>query len=134
MSLLALRKYWKKLRSWCFHHWRWLVLLSAAVALFFLGRKSNKNMFRQAQAALKTHELEKRSIERMQNLEIKKREEARTKYNKALKTIEERYESDMFDLSEAKKKEMQKNLKKVKNNPKAIDNMLMEEFGIREVR
>ena len=134
MSWLAVKKYWNRLRSWCFHHWRWLVLVSAGLGLFLLGRKSNKNIFRQAQASLRTHELEKKSIERSHRIEIKKREKARVKYERAMKTLEERHKSDVFDLSEAKKKEMQKNLKKVKNDPKEIDRILMEEFGIREVK
>ena len=81
MSLLTLRKYWKKLRSWCFHHWRWLVFASGALLLFCLGRRSNKELFRQAKASLKMADLESKAIERKHRTEIKLREKARVKYD-----------------------------------------------------
>ena len=134
MNLLTLQKYWKKLRSWCFHHWRWLVFASGALLLFCLGRRSNKELFRQAKAALKMSELESKAIERSHRTEIKLRDKARVKYEKAMERIEREYEENKAELSEAKKQELKKNLKKVKNNPKEIDKLLFKEFGIREVK
>ena len=134
MSLLTLRKYWKKLRSWCFHHWRWLVFASGALLLFCLGRRSNKELFRQAKASLKMADLESKAIERKHRTEIKLREKARVKYANAMERIEREYEQNKAQLSEAKKEELKKNLKKVKNNPKEIDRLLFKEFGIREVK
>lgn len=134
MSLMALRKSWKKLKSWCFHHWRWLVFVSGALLLFCLGRRSNKDLFRHAQSALKAAELESKAIERKHKTEIKLREKARVKYDKAMEAIEKKHEKNKAELSEAKKKELKKNLKKVKNNPDEIDKLLFEEFGIREAR
>ena len=134
MSLLTLRKYWKKLRSWCFHHWRWLVFASGALLLFCLGRRSNKELFRQAKASLKMADLESKAIERKHRTEIKLREKARVKYDNAMERIEREYENNKAELSEAKKEELKKNLKKVKNNPDEIDRLLFKEFGIREVK
>lgn len=134
MDLLTLQKYWKKLRSWCFHHWRWLVFVSGAILLFCLGRRSNKELFRQAKASLKMSELESKAIERSHRTEIKMRDKARVKYEKAIERIEREYEQNKAELSEAKKKELEKNLKKVKNNPDEIDKLLLKEFGIREVK
>ena len=134
MNPSTLRKYWKKLKSWCFHHWRWLVFVSGAILLFCLGRRSNKELFRQAKASLKMSELESKAIERSHRTEIKMRDKARVKYEKAIERIEREYEQNKAELSEAKKKELEKNLKKVKNNPDEIDKLLLKEFGIREVK
>ena len=79
-------------------------------------------------------ELESKAIERSHRTEIKMRDKARVKYEKAMETIEREYEQNKAELSEAKKKELKKNLKKVKNNPDEIDKILLKEFGIREVK
>jgi len=134
VSLLTLRKYWKKLRSWCFHHWRWVVLASGALLLFCLGRRSNKELFRQAKSALKMADLESKAIERGHRTEIKLREKARVKYDKAMERVEREYEEGKDELAKAKKREFKKNLKKAKNNPDEIDKLLLKEFGIREVK
>ena len=102
--------------------------------LFCLGRRSNKELFRQANAALKMSKLESKAIERSHKTEIKLKEKARVKYERAMERIEREYEENKAELSEARKKELEKNLKKVKNNPKEIDKLLFKEFGIREVK
>ena len=79
-------------------------------------------------------ELESKAIERGHRTEIKMREKARIKYERAMETIEREYEQNKAELSEIKKKELEKNLKKVKNNPEEIDRLLFKEFGIREVK
>ena len=102
--------------------------------LFCLGRKSNKGLFVQAQNALRASKLESKAIERRHRVEVKMREKAKVKYDKAMKAVEKRHEKGKDELSEAKKKEFKKNLKKVKDNPDEIDKLLFEEFGIREVK
>ena len=134
MNLLKAKKYWDKLRTWCFYHWKWLVLISAFVIAFCLGRKSNKKILKRAQGALAAHKLENRAIERAHNVEIKRREKARKKYEAAMVKVEEAHKRRLNDFDEAKKKELQKNLKLAKNNPNEIDKILFEEFGLREVK
>ena len=134
MNLLKAKKYWNKLRSWCFYHWKWLVLISAFIFMFFLGRKSSRKILKQAQNAMEAHKLENRAIERAHNVEIKRREKARKKYEAAMTKVEEAHKRKLKDFDEAKKKELQKNLKLAKNNPTEIDKILFKEFGLREVK
>ena len=111
MTLLKVKKYWDKLRTWCFYHWKWLVLVSAFVVAFCLGRKSNKKILKRAKGALEAQKLESRAIERAHNVEIKRREKARKKYEAAMAKVEEAHERRLKDFDEVKKKELQKNLK-----------------------
>ena len=134
MSLLAAKKYWDKFKVWCYYHWKWLVLIAAFVVMFCLGRKSNKKFLKQAEGALKARELESKAIERAHNLEIKNREKARQKYELAMAKIEEAHKMKREGFNEAKKKELQKNLKLAKNKPNEIDKILFEEFGLKEVK
>ena len=105
-----------------------------ALAILIVTRKRSKNLLRSAKIALKSGERERAVMEEFHKKEVNRREHARKKYDKAMKIIEERHKSKLFDLDEAKKKEMQNNLKKVKNNPDEIDRVLMEQFGIQEVK
>ena len=51
-------------------------------------------------------QLESKAIERSHRTEIKMRDKARVKYEKAMETIEREYEQNKAELSEAKKKEL----------------------------
>tara|TARA_R100001443_G_scaffold99314_1_gene106425 strand:+ start:2288 stop:2533 length:246 start_codon:yes stop_codon:yes gene_type:complete len=79
-------------------------------------------------------DLESKAIERGHRTEIKLREKARVKYDKAMERVEREYEEGKDELAKAKKREFKKNLKKAKNNPDEIDKLLLKEFGIREVK
>lgn len=134
MSLLVAKKYWGKLKVWCYYHWKWLVLILAFVVMFLLGRKSNKGLLKQAEGALKSQKLESAAVERSHRLEIKKREKARKKYESAMERIEKEHSEGQQKLDEAKKKELKKNLKLAKNNPDEIDRILSEQFGLKETK
>jgi len=132
MTALVAKKYWDKLKVWCYYHWKWLVLILAFVTMFLLGRKSNKGLLKQAQGALKSQKLESAAVERSHRLEIKKREKARKKYESAMERIEKEHSEGQQQLDEARKKELKKNLKLAKNNPDEIDKILSDEFGLKE--
>ena len=104
MTALVAKKYWDKLKVWCYYHWKWLVLILAFVTMFLLGRKSNKGLLKQAQGALKSQKLESAAVERSHRLEIKKREKARKKYESAMGRIEKEHSEGQQQLDEAKKK------------------------------
>jgi len=134
VTLLAAKKYWDKLKIWCYYHWKWLVLILAFVVTFCLGRKSNKKLLKQAEGTLKTQKLESKAIERAHKMEIKQREKAHQKYELAMAKIEEAHKMNREGFDEVKKKELQKNLKLAKNKPNEIDKILFEEFGLKEVK
>ena len=134
MTLLAAKKYWDKLRTWCYYHWKWLVLILAFVVAFCFGRKSNKKVLKQAKGALEAQKLESKAIERSHKLEIKQREKARKKYELALSKVEQAHRRKREGFDDAKKKEMRKNLKLAKNKPNEIDKILFEEFGLKEIK
>lgn len=134
MWWLTFKKNFKKTLSWVESHWRWLVFSIGALAVLILTRKKSAHLIRNAKLALKSGQRERNVMEEFHQKEIKRREYARNKYDKAMKIIEERHRSNLFQLDEKKKKEMQNNLKKVKDNPDEIDRVLMEQFGIQEVK
>jgi len=134
VTLLSAKKYWDKFKTWCYYHWKWLVLILAFVVAFCLGRKSNKKILKQAQGALEFQKLESKAIERTHRIEIRQREKARKKYELALSKVEQAHRRKLVGFDAAKKKEMQKNLKLAKNKPNEIDKILFEEFGLKEIK
>ena len=134
MNFLAAKKHWDKFRTWCYYHWKWLVLMLAFVVAFCFGRKSNKKVLKQAKGALEAQKLESKAIERSHKIEIKQREKARKKYELALSKVEQAHRRKREGFDDAKKKEMRKNLKLAKNKPNEIDKILFEEFGLKEIK
>lgn len=134
MTALVAKKYWDKLKVWCYYHWKWLVLILAFLVALLFSKRGNKKLLEQAQGALDSQKLENAAVERSHRLEIKKREKARKKYESAIEKIEKQHSEGQQKLDKARKKELKKNLKLAKNNPDEIDKILSEEFGLKEIK
>ena len=121
---------WAKIKLWCFHNWRILVIVGAIVLAYILGGKKVKALQTQLQMA---RELYKKELDAVENASDKKTEmqaEANIKYKRALeiahKTAME--SDDHIELIRAER--VRRLVEENKDNPDKIDRILAEEFGI----
>ena len=75
---------------------------------------------------------ERDQIENSYQKEIKKREKARTAYDLALKTAEEKKAKSITDLEKKKVEDTKKLIKASKNDPEKLDKILRD-LGIEEI-
>ena len=132
MSWLLIKKWWDIASVWCRQHWRWLVMLAALVIVYLLGKRQNRVELLQAKLALKHYQQEKDAIIKAYETEKKLREQAKQKYDNAMKAVSERYANDFNSINMQKEAEIRKKLKQAKNNPSEIDRILEEELGIKQ--
>ena len=132
MSWLLIKKWWDIASVWCRQHWRWLVMLAALVIVYLLGKRQNRVELLQAKLALKHYQQEKDAIIKAYDTEKKLREQAKQKYDDAMKAVSERYANDFNSINMQKEAEIRKKLKQAKNKPSEIDKILEEELGIKQ--
>ena len=121
---------WAKIKLWCFHNWRFLVIGGAILLAYLLGGKKVKALQTQLQMS---KELYKKEVEAIDNASDKKTElqtQANDKYKRALdiahKTAME--SNDHIELVKAER--VRRLVEENKENPDEIDRILSKEFGI----
>jgi len=121
---------WAKIKLWCFHNWRFLVIGGAIVLAYALGGKKVRALQTQLQMS---RELYKKEIDAIEGSSQKKTEmqtEANIKYKRALE-IANKTAMESSDHAELIKAERVRRLvEENKDNPEAIDRILADEFGI----
>ena len=132
MSMLLIKKWWDIASVWCRQHWRWLVMIAAFIVVYLLGKRQNRAELIQAKLTLKHYKQEKDAIVKAYETEKKLREQAKQKYDNAMKTVREKYKGEFDSLIIEKEFEVRKKLKQAKNNPSEIDKILEDELGINE--
>lgn len=132
MSMLLLKKWWDIASAWCRQHWRWLIMIVAFAVVYILGKRQNKVELIQAKLALKQYEKEKNAIIKAYNTEKELKERAAKKYNEALRTVSDEYKGNVNSLNFKKENEIREMLKKAKNSPDEIDDILEKELGIKK--
>jgi len=130
--MLLIKKWWDIASVWCRQHWRWLVMIAALAIVYLLGKRQNRAELIQAKLTLKHYKQEKDAIVKAYETEKKLREQAKQKYDNAMKTVREKYKGEFDSLIIEKEFEVRKKLKQAKNNPSEIDKILEDELGINE--
>ena len=130
--MLLLKKWWNISSAWCRQHWRWLILFSVFVVVYFLGKNKGRVELIQAKLALKQYKQEKEAIEAAHNKETELREKARSKYKEAMSLINERFHGQISSTEIQKEQNIRALLKESKSNPDKIDNILEKELGIKK--
>ena len=121
---------WAKIKLWCFHNWRILVITGAVVLAYLLGGKKVKALQTQLQMARELYKKELDAVENASDKKIEKMTVANLKYQRALQ-IAHKTAMESNDHAELIKAERVRRLIETnKENPEVIDRILAEEFGI----
>ena len=121
---------WAKIKLWCFHNWRFLVIGGAIILAYALGGKKVRALQTQLQMARELYKKEVDAIEGASQKKTEMQTEANIKYKRALE-IAHKTAMDSDDHIELIKAERVRRLvEENKNDPEAIDRILADEFGI----
>ena len=115
---------WAKIKLWCFHNWRILVIVGAIVLAYALGGKKVKALQTQLQMARELYKKEADAIEGASQKKTEMQTEANIKYKR--KTAME--SEDHLQLIKAER--VRRAVEENKENPETIDRILADEFGI----
>ena len=121
---------WAKIKLWCFHNWRILVITGAIILAYVLGGKKVKALETQLQMARDLYKKEIGAIENASDKKVEKMTVANLKYQRALE-IAHKTAMESNDHAELIKAERVRRLIETnKDNPAEIDRILANEFGI----
>jgi DNA-dependent RNA polymerase auxiliary subunit epsilon len=121
---------WAKIKLWCFHNWRFLVIGGAILLAYLLGGKKVKALQTQLRMARDLYKKEIDAIEGASDKKAELQSSANLKYQRALE-IAHRTAMDSNDYAELQKAERVRQLvEENKENPEVIDRILADEFGI----
>ena len=121
---------WAKIKLWCFHNWRFLVIGGAIVLAYLLGGKKVKALETQLSMARDLYKKERDAIEGASDKKTEMMTVANLKYQRALE-IAHKTAMESNDHAELIKAERVRRLvEDNKDNPEAIDKILSDEFGI----
>ena len=121
---------WAKIKLWCFHNWRILVIIGAIALAYILGGKKVKALQVQLQMARELYKKEIDAVENASDKKVEKMTVANLKHQRALE-IAHKTAMESNDHAELIKAERVRRLvEDNKENPEEIDRILANEFGI----
>lgn len=129
---MAAKKWLKIAAVWCRQHWRWLVLGTVAIIMYYLGHKASKAQVLQARLALDAYRKEKEVIEAAHEKEVEGIKKAQETYNKAMAQLSQEFSSKTDVASLRKEKRIRQLVKKAKQDPDEVDRILEQELGIKK--
>ena len=121
---------WEKLKLWCFHNWRILVIIGAIALAYILGGKKVNALQVQLQMARELYDKERLAIENASDKKTEMQTTANLKYKRALEIAHKTAMESDDHIELIKAERVRRLVEENKDNPEAIDRILAEEFGI----
>jgi len=121
---------WEKLKLWCFHNWRFLVIGGAIALAYILGGKKVKALQVQLQMARELYDKERLAIENASDKKTEMQTTANLKYKRALEIAHKTAMESDDHIELIKAERVRRLVEENKDDPDAIDRILAEEFGI----
>ena len=121
---------WEKLKLWCFHNWRFLVIGGAIAVAYILGGKKVKALQVQLQMARELYDKERLAIENASDKKTEMQTTANLKYKRALEIAHKTAMESDDHIELIKAERVRRLVEENKDDPDAIDRILAEEFGI----
>ncbi len=116
--------------NWIKEQWEWVVAALVTILAFVLGRKGKQA----AKDEVKLKEKEIEVINYASEKEAKKKSEALEKYLRETARLREEYKSAETSLEKETAQRKLELLELAKEDPDAIDKILMEEFNIARLK
>ncbi len=123
--------WWSKVKLWCYHNWRILVVVITILIAFLLGRGKLASARAQLSSMRELYKKEKEALKTLDKEKEKKKEAARIKYNKAILMATKQMHESRDELQKKKAERVREILIQSKDDPDAVDDILFKEFGIK---
>ena len=121
---------WAKIKLWCFHNWRFLVIGGAIALAYILGGKKVKALQVQLQMSRELYKKEVDAIEGASQKKTEMQTEANIKYKRALEIANKTAMESNDHIELVKAERVRRLVEANKDNPEEIDRILSDEFGI----
>ena len=121
---------WEKVKLWCFHNWRILVIVGAIALAYILGGKKVKALQIQLQMARELYKKELDAVEAASDKKTEMQTEANIKYKRALEIAHKTAMESDDHIELIKAERVRRLVEANKDNPEEIDRILADEFGI----
>ena len=121
---------WAKIKLWCFHNWRILVIVGAIVLAYALGGKKVKALQTQLQMSRELYKKEVDAIEGASQKKTEMQTHANIKYKRAIEIANKSAMESEDQLQLIKAERVRRAVEENKENPEVIDRILADEFGI----
>ncbi len=129
ITWLAVKTFFKKVLVWCKKYWQILVGAAIPVVIWLLTRKSD-NLDEVLQRIKEDHDKEIDIINKSHDKEIELREKALKDHEERLKVIEEEHAKAEVELSNKKKKQIDKIVRENQESPEEITKRIAEITGL----
>ncbi len=129
ITWLAVKTFFKKVLVWCKKYWQILVGAAIPVVIWLLTRKSD-NLDEVLQRIKEDHDKEIDIINESHVKEIELREKALKDHKDRLKVIEEEHAKAEVELSNKKKKQIDKIVRENQESPEEITKRIAEITGL----
>ena len=123
--------WWSKVKLWCSHNWRILLVSSIILVSYLAGRKG---VAKQKTKLKLMKDMYKKEREALEGLGEKKTEDQRlaiNNYQKAMELATKEMHESRDELRKVKAARVRELLEMNKKNPQVIDDILEREFGIK---
>jgi len=128
MTLLGFKLCVKRSWLWCKKNWKFFVGLMVPIVLSIIFRRQI-NPQKLLDKIRDDHDKEVDILNRSHQKEIEDRENAKKRYDIAIKELEEKYRNSEGELDKKKKKEVEKALKNHSSDPDEITRRIAEITG-----
>ena len=123
--------WWSKVKLWCSHNWRILLVSSIILVSYLAGRKGVAKQKTKLKLMKDAYQKERKILEGLDQNKEAKQKMAINNYQKAINLANKEMHESRDELRKQKAERVKELIKMNKRNPQAIDEILEKEFGIK---
>ena len=123
--------WWSKVKLWCHHNRRYLVVASTILIAYLIGRKNTTAARAQLNSMRELYKKERQELETLDQKREQSKELARKNYSKAILMATKQMHESRDELQRKKAERVKDLLVLNEKNPDAINDILYKEFGIK---
>tara|TARA_B100000085_G_scaffold255895_1_gene256017 strand:- start:607 stop:987 length:381 start_codon:yes stop_codon:yes gene_type:complete len=123
--------WWSKVKLWCSHNWRILLVSSIILVSYLAGRKGVAKQKTKLKLMKDAYEKERKVLEGLDQELDSKQKIAINNYQKAMNLASKEMHESRDELRKQKAERVRELIEMNKRNPQVIDEILESEFGIK---
>ena len=123
--------WWSKVKLWCSHNWRILLVSSIILVSYIAGRKGVAKQKTKLKLMKDLYDKERKALEGLDEQKDSQQKLAINNYKKAMDLASKEMHESRDELRKQKAERVRELIEMNKRNPQAIDDILEKEFGIK---
>jgi len=123
--------WWSKVKLWCSHNWRILLVSSIILVSYLAGRKGVEKQKTKLKLMKDLYEKERNAMNGLNDELSSKQKIAVSNYQKAMDLANKEMHESRDELRKKKAERVRELIEINKKDPQAIDDILEKEFGIK---